>query len=174
MVKVFLGLGGNKEETREALTKAVIMLSKNLKELRCSSLYRTNPMYLDSQPPFFNAVVSGFTVLPASDLLKEINRIEAHLGRNRKIEVRNGQRSMDIDILLYGREIISTPDLTIPHPRIKERKFVLIPLLELENGITDPCTGNCYSEDLKKLPSQGIYYASLLPYSKFRVSGGKV
>lgn len=115
------------------LSEAVLRLKSLLHDLDCSSVYRTRPMYVTDQSDFFNMVVTGFVddSLSPHVLLERIHQIEASLGRDRSREIRNGPRSIDIDIELFGKERIRTADLEIPHPRIAERAFVLVPMLEI-------------------------------------------
>jgi 2-amino-4-hydroxy-6-hydroxymethyldihydropteridine diphosphokinase len=94
------------------------------------------------------------------DLLEHIHRIETQFGRDRQKERRWGERPLDIDILLFGSLVLSEPpDLEIPHPRLTERRFALVPLLELFPHAADPRTGKPYRVFMEVLPPQGIYYA---------------
>lgn len=119
-------------------------------------------MYLTDQDDFYNMAVCGFYEGDAFSLLQEIHRTEAMLGRDRSREVRNGPRSIDIDIELFGKEEISTPDLTVPHERIGERAFVLKPLLEILNENADRyknCSGSKGNQDFDSLLLHGISFA---------------
>ena len=144
MTSVVLGLGSNKAwqdmPSVRVLARAVKELGALLFDMRWSSVYRTAPLYLTEQSAFCNMVVTGFVPdgFSPHDLLARIHQIEASLGRNRATEVRNGPRTIDIDIEFFGDEQIhvSDPknpmnDLDIPHPRLAERAFVLVPLLEI-------------------------------------------
>ena len=102
-------------------------------------------MYVLNQPYYINAVVSGFTSMKAQELLQTIHAIEAKWGRDRSKEVFKGERSLDIDILLFGETVIKTEDLTIPHKLMRERLFVLVPMLELDPLVNDPETGKPFS-----------------------------
>lgn len=137
-----LGLGSNKSfaslDSLHLLAKACDFLEPLLSDFRFSSVYRTKPMYVTDQSDFYNMAVSGQTELSAHELLSKIHEIEAKFGRDRKSEIRNGPRSIDIDIELFGNEEIHFSDssdpmknLEVPHPRLSERAFVLIPLLEV-------------------------------------------
>jgi 2-amino-4-hydroxy-6-hydroxymethyldihydropteridine diphosphokinase len=99
-----------------------------------SSLYSTEPVGIADQPRFLNAVVALETVLNPLALLQGLLQIEREFGRDRTMEIRNGPRSLDLDILVYGDERISEPGLEIPHPRMAERDFVVIPLVELASN----------------------------------------
>ena len=137
MIPVFLGLGSNREyEGRsciQLLARAVKALSKFMANSEISSVYRTAPMYVGEQDYFYNMVMAGVVSdsMTPHQLLDEIHEIEASLGRDRENEIRNGPRSIDIDIEYFGDFIINDDDLVIPHPRIKERAFVLVPMLEI-------------------------------------------
>lgn len=134
---VALGLGSNKKfsglRPEEILGGAVFELSKILRGVEISSVYRTKAMYVLDQDDFYNMAMAGFLDegISARDLLEKIHEIEASFGRDREKEIRFGPRPLDIDIEFFGNQKISEPDLQIPHPRLKERAFVLIPLLEV-------------------------------------------
>ncbi len=141
MTAVALGLGSNKKfsclRSEEILGGAVSELSKILCGVRFSSVYRTKAMYVSDQDDFFNMALVGFLDddVGARALLEKIHEIEAAFGRDREKEIRFGPRSLDIDIEFFGRQKILENDLQIPHPRLKERAFVLVPLLEILDGI---------------------------------------
>ena len=134
-VYAVLGLGSNREadglSCPSLLGKAVKELSSFMEDFEVSSVYLSRAMYLEDQADFYNMAGAGYFEGSAEELLSKINAVEALLGRNRSLEVRNGSRSMDIDIELFGLEKIKTPFLEIPHPRFCERAFVLKPLLEI-------------------------------------------
>ena len=140
MTGVVLGLGSNRawngKDCIALLRAACASLSPFLSDMRVSSIYCTAPMYVTTQDDFYNMVVCGWVAdaLTPHELLSHIHRIEASLGRDRSAEIRNGPRSIDIDIELYGNERVASADLVIPHPRLHERAFVLVPLLELLDG----------------------------------------
>lgn len=156
-MEVFLGLGGNVGDTAAAFRSAFRSLAAFLRDARISSFYRTRPRYLEDQPPFLNAVVSGRTLLGPRELLAAVQGVEAVHGRDRSREIRKGPRTLDIDILLYGDAVLDFPDLVVPHPGLPERLFALVPLLELAPGLVDPRTGTSFSELAAALPDQGIY-----------------
>ena len=164
---VLLGLGSNRSynswDSIQLLSQACLMLKKELAQIKFSSVYQTKPMYVEDQQDFYNMAVSGFTEKSAHDLLAFIHTVENSLGRNRKKEIRNGPRTMDIDIEIYGNENISfhdpknsMADLEIPHPRIMERAFVLIPLLEILDQNADIKDRDLYHKSLGKIGSQGV------------------
>ncbi|OJF77610.1 MAG: 2-amino-4-hydroxy-6-hydroxymethyldihydropteridine diphosphokinase [Treponema sp. CETP13] len=135
---VVLGLGSNRAfcelQPLEILKKACSDLNVLLEDCILSSVYNSKPMYVEDQDDFYNMVVAGVTDLSPFELLKTIHKIEEKWGRNRKNEIRNGPRSLDIDIELFGNKTIHTKDLVIPHEHIRERQFVLIPLIEILNS----------------------------------------
>ena len=137
MTPVALGLGSNKKfsclSPEEILGGAIFELSKILHNIEISSVYRTKAMYVVDQEDFYNMALVGFLDdgICARALLEKIHEIEAAFGRAREKEIRFGPRSLDIDIEFFGRKKILEPDLQIPHPRLKERAFVLAPLLEV-------------------------------------------
>jgi 2-amino-4-hydroxy-6-hydroxymethyldihydropteridine diphosphokinase len=154
--RVFLSLGSNLGDRLSRLAAAVDLLRGTLEDLRVSSIFETEPLYLLEQPKFYNIVVSGTTRLPPRDLLHRVLAIEAGLGRNRTGAVPKGPRPIDIDILLYGARVVEEMDLRIPHPGLPERRFVLAPLAELAPDLRDPVTGQAYAKLLADLPGQGV------------------
>ncbi len=164
-VPVVLGLGSNSEyqgfSPVELLDKACILLGSRLSCLKTSSIYVTKAMYYENQSDFHNMVVEGNFLGTPQELLSFVNQIESELGRNRSNEFRNGPRSMDIDIELFGNIHINTENLQIPHPRITERCFVLIPMLEIfhknaESINIDLFNVGFYEKCLLNLPDQGV------------------
>lgn len=115
-----------------------------------SSLYETKPVGKTDQPRFVNAVIEVETNLDASDLMTHLLRIEQEMGRVR--EEINGPRVIDLDLLLLGGQVIESAHVTIPHPRMGERHFVLVPLLEVAPDVIDPATGKAWREALDTLP----------------------
>ena len=153
---VVLGLGSNLGESRKIILAAIKAAKEFLTESRCSSLYETDPLYVTDQNRFINAAVSGFFSGTAYELLRIINEIEASFGRDRSLERRWGERPLDIDILLFGGQRINEKTLVIPHPRLKERRFALEPLLELVPDAVEPGTGLSYKTICDALPNQGV------------------
>jgi 2-amino-4-hydroxy-6-hydroxymethyldihydropteridine diphosphokinase len=140
------------------LEEAVSELGSLLSGMKRASLYKTKPLHIRDQPPFYNTAVSGFCSCTPLALLEAIHQIEAAHERNRARERRWGERTLDIDILLFGDRVLSrAPEsLEIPHPRLKERAFALIPLLELLPGAKDPASGVPYRAILAGLADQGV------------------
>jgi 2-amino-4-hydroxy-6-hydroxymethyldihydropteridine diphosphokinase len=133
MARAFLGLGGNVGDSRATLDRAVAMLNdgRDIKVLARSSDYQTPPWGVESQAPFVNLCLAVETTLAPRQLLSRIHEVEQSLGRDRARETRWGPRTCDIDILSYGNTALNEPDLTLPHPRMFERGFVLMPLAEI-------------------------------------------
>jgi 2-amino-4-hydroxy-6-hydroxymethyldihydropteridine diphosphokinase len=133
MPEAIIALGGNVGDVRAAIGRAIACLcdggSATLKAR--SSDYRTPPWGVTAQPPFINAVISVTTELPPRALLKRALACEAALGRDRSREQRWGPRTIDIDLIAYDDLAFDDPDLTLPHPRLFERGFVLVPLAEI-------------------------------------------
>lgn len=116
-----------------------------------SQLYSTAPVGFADQPRFVNAVVALETDLAPRELLHALLEIEREFGRDRAAAIANGPRTLDLDILLYGNEIIHEPGLEIPHPRLAERAFVLVPLNEIAPHARDPRTGASMAQWLQRL-----------------------
>ncbi len=136
MTNVFLGIGGNLGDRHRSMRAAVTEIRKALDDVRVSSLYESAPWGVSDQPAFLNAVVRARTSLEPLELLDAMQAIESDLGRVRKQHW--GPRSIDIDILLYGSQIIDEPRLKVPHPYMAQRGFVLRPLADLAAGLTLP------------------------------------
>ena len=158
---VVLGLGSNQGDSRRVVLDAITALEQVLAELRRASLYETAPLYVTDQGRFINTAVSGFYAGSPGELLSRIHSIEAGFGRDRSKERRWGERILDIDILLFGELKAVLPNtenamsLEIPHPRLKERRFALEPLLELLPDALEPGTGVSYRSICDALPDQG-------------------
>jgi 2-amino-4-hydroxy-6-hydroxymethyldihydropteridine diphosphokinase len=133
----YIGLGSNLGEREENLLAALERLSE-LGPLRASSFRETDPVGVTDQPRFLNAAAELETDLSPRDLLVKLLEIERELGRDRAAETRWGPRTIDLDLLLYGDEVLDEPGLTVPHPRLAERRFALEPLQELAPELTLP------------------------------------
>ena len=130
MPEVLLGLGGNLGDPAAAIEAALARLdAAGVRILRRSRLYRTAPWGVTGQPDFVNLCAAAATALSPRELLTRVQTIEADLGRERR--ERWGPRPIDIDILTYGNKMIHEPGLSIPHPHLTERTFVLVPLLDI-------------------------------------------
>jgi len=133
MTEALLALGGNVGDSRAILDCAVALLcdGQTVRLTARSSDYRTPPWGFKYQPPFVNLCIAVDTTLAPSELLARAQAVELQLGRDRAHEKRNGPRTADIDIIAYGDETLDTPSLKLPHPRLFERAFVLVPLAEI-------------------------------------------
>jgi len=150
----FLALGSNIGDREANLRDAVNRLeSHEIHTLSRSSLYETAPQELLDQPWFLNAVVEVETSLFPMQLLARVREIERQMGRRRVTP--KGPRNIDIDILFYGRSVIATAELEVPHPRIAQRRFVLEPLAEIAPEFRHPMTGKTANEMLAALEPQG-------------------
>jgi 2-amino-4-hydroxy-6-hydroxymethyldihydropteridine diphosphokinase len=130
----YIGLGSNLGDRKGTLRDALARLAE-LGKVRVSSFRETDPVGVTDQPKFVNAVAELSTQLAPRDLLDALLAIERELGRDRSREQRWGPRTLDLDLLLYGGEMIDEPGLTVPHPRLADRRFVLEPLHELVPGL---------------------------------------
>ncbi|MFC1974112.1 2-amino-4-hydroxy-6-hydroxymethyldihydropteridine diphosphokinase [Chloroflexota bacterium] len=133
---VFLGLGSNMGDREGNLFRAVKQLREKVIIKELSSIYETDPVGYEQQPKFLNTVISGTTELNPFKLLDFIKRVESVLGRLTNFQ--NGPRSIDIDILFYNNIVLNTPKIIIPHPRLAERAFVLVPLEEIAPDLICP------------------------------------
>lgn len=113
-------------------------------------------MYYTAQDDFYNMAVAGFFDGTPYELLDFIHQVEARFGRNRTAEFRNGPRPLDVDIELFGSVRLNEPDLQLPHPRLTERAFVLIPMLEILAESAESIDTEFYAACLRKLPDQGV------------------
>ena len=138
-VTVYLALGSNLGDRRAHLAAAVAGLAPGVVVERVSALYETEPAYVLDQPRFLNAALRGRTALAPAELLELLKRIERELGRAPGL--RFGPRVVDLDILLYGGQALASAALTIPHPRMAERPFVLVPLAEIAPDLVPPGWG---------------------------------
>jgi 2-amino-4-hydroxy-6-hydroxymethyldihydropteridine diphosphokinase len=152
---VYLGLGSNVGD-REALLHSALekLQSPKLRMLRVSNLYETEPIGLREQAWFLNLAAEFACDLFPRQLLQRCLRVERELGRKRTVT--NAPRTIDIDILLFGNSVVKTADLEIPHPRFRERRFVLAPLAELNPKLRDPVTGQSVTEMLSNQVGQVV------------------
>jgi 2-amino-4-hydroxy-6-hydroxymethyldihydropteridine diphosphokinase len=130
--RAYLGLGGNVGNAAAQVTRALRALEALGTVVRKSALYRTRPWGIRDQPPFVNAVALLETTLSPAGLLAAVKSLEKRLGRT--LGERWGPRSIDIDVLTYDELAIDDGDLQLPHPRLRERAFVLVPLAEIDPG----------------------------------------
>ena len=152
---VHVGLGSNLDAPQEQVRRAVGELDTipGTRLTACSSLYRSPPMGPPDQPDYINAVAALRTALEPEALLDALQAIEAAHGRRRGR--RWGERTLDLDILLWGERRVDTPRLTVPHPGLHERAFVLYPLAELDKTVAVP-GGPALTELLARCPRDGL------------------
>lgn len=144
MSTIYLGIGSNVGHREAHLARALELLSERVKITQVSSIYQTEPMGYADQPWFLNMACEGKTLLDPFELLAFLKGIEARMGRQPSFP--NGPRIIDIDILFYDDRTIASEYLTIPHPRIGERRFVLAPLSEIAPDWIHPESGRTVSE----------------------------
>ncbi|MFN2613960.1 MAG: 2-amino-4-hydroxy-6-hydroxymethyldihydropteridine diphosphokinase [Actinomycetota bacterium] len=143
MTVAYLGVGSNLGDRRAQLDEAVQALDwGDARVVARSSIYETEPVGgPDDQPAFLNLVIGVETSLGVRALFERCQGVEVALGRARDDEIRWGPRAIDIDLLLFGHEVVHDADLTVPHPRMTERAFVLLPLEEIARDVTIPGKG---------------------------------
>ena len=156
MSELLLGLGSNLGESKTQINKAKDLIESTIGKIRsASSLYETEPWGIKDQPWFINQVILCNTKLLPDEILDKIQAIEKELGRIRNYK-KNAERTIDIDILFINHQIITQEDLVIPHPRIAERRFVLLPLHEIYPDFVHPVTQEPVWKLLEKCADSGI------------------
>lgn len=152
-----IGLGANLGDRLRNLQTAVKGLAKLGEISAVSSVYETAPVGMEDQPAFLNAVVQMATTLAPEELLRELLGIERSLGRDRSVPLvqPQGPRTLDLDLLLYGEQILATEQLTVPHPGLHVRRFVLAPLAEIAPALRHPVQERTMQELLDEIPNTG-------------------
>lgn len=162
--RVFLGLGSNLGDRDAHLAAAVRELTTVGVVKRISSVYDTAPMHVTNQPRFHNLACELETSVSPIELLHVLKDIERRLGREKG--PRFGPRVIDIDLLFYDQLVLRTAELTVPHPRIAERTFVLAPLAEIAPSLTHPILGVTIEELLQRLPTCDAQRVGPLPHTE--------
>ncbi|MEJ2217499.1 MAG: 2-amino-4-hydroxy-6-hydroxymethyldihydropteridine diphosphokinase [Gemmatimonadota bacterium] len=152
MATAYLGLGSNLGDRDANLARALELLDERVGIDAVSSVYESEPVGYTAQPEFLNLVVRVRTAVAPRELLRTLQEVEHALGRERHF--RNAPRVIDIDLLLYDQQILNEPGLTVPHPRMLERDFVVRPLVELEPELRHPAEGSL-AERLRGGPLSG-------------------
>jgi len=154
-VTVYLSLGSNLGNRQANLDRALVLLAQRMRLGKISPVYETEPLGNTGQPRFLNLACQVFTHLKPQGLLTLVKGIEEKMGRRGK----SGEaRPIDVDIILYGDSVVETPELTIPHPRMAERAFVLEPLAEIAPNAVHPVTGQKIKAMRKAIKEkQGVF-----------------
>ncbi len=150
--RVYIALGSNLGDRWGYLSRAIEAMRTFFTVDTASTVYETAPWGYRRQPDFLNMVVSGRTALSPSELLSALKEVERALGR--RPTIRYGPRVIDLDILFYDRLCLQLPDLILPHPRLHERAFVLVPLADLAPDLPHPCLGKTVRELLQTVSSR--------------------
>lgn len=154
----YVGLGGNLSDPKQQIETAIVELNHlpNTSLTKISRLYQTKPVGYLNQPDFINAVAELDTSLSPCELLKGLQEIESKHLRKRDKSLRNGPRTLDLDVLLYDKLMLEAPMLTIPHPRMYQRQFVLEPLFEIAPDLLLP-DGTSLKTKLEELEGKSAF-----------------
>lgn len=155
MAVAYIAFGSNVGDRAQALSSASDRLGRLGRVVARSSVYETEPVGYRDQPAFLNAVLALDTELEPLPLLHALLTIERELGRDRSHGVANGPRTVDLDLLLMGDSVVAQEELTLPHPALAQRRFVLAPLAEIAPELRHPQSNQTMAELLTLLPNQG-------------------
>jgi 2-amino-4-hydroxy-6-hydroxymethyldihydropteridine diphosphokinase len=155
---IYIALGSNLEDREENLGTAIAAMPPDIIPLVCSPIYETPPWGYIDQPAFLNQVIKAKTDLEPEKLLRYLIELEEKVGRQPTF--RYGPRKIDLDILFYNNIVVDMPGLTIPHPRIQERAFVLVPLSDVAPNLTHPILSQTVTEMLGNVDAAGIEWFS--------------
>lgn len=167
---VYLGLGSNLGNREGNLRMALRLVEPLCRPEEVSSLYETVPVGVEDQPPFYNATCRVTTGLEPAALLRFLQRVEFEIGR-RPGGPRGGPRPVDLDILLYGDEVKEGPELVLPHPRLAERPFVLVPLAEIAPQARHPTLKKTVRELLAAVGEEGVTLVAPAGWHRVDLSG---
>lgn len=157
MKTVYISLGSNVGDREQQIASAIQALgARGIHIVRQSSIYSTEPVDVATQSWFLNCVLEVETDLMPRQLLRVFHEVENELGR--KHTVRRGPRVIDLDILLYGTSVINTPELEVPHPRMTQRRFVLVPLAEIAPALRHPVENKSVEELLAETEDRSIVH----------------
>ena len=152
--RVYIALGSNLGDREANLRQALEALPPEVEVLERSPIYETEPWGYEDQPAFLNQVVEGETELDPKATLDHLKRIEQQIGRQARF--RYGPREIDLDLLFYDERVIDTPDLELPHPRLHQRAFVLVPLVDLAPDLQHPVLGRSAQDLLEEIDTDGV------------------
>jgi 2-amino-4-hydroxy-6-hydroxymethyldihydropteridine diphosphokinase len=155
---IYLALGTNLGDRLSNLANAIAAMPPQISPLECSPIYETPPWGYTHQPAFLNQVIKAETDLAPQDLLQTLKNLETRLGREPTFKY--GPRVIDLDILFYNQVVLETAELTIPHPRMAERAFVLVPLADLAPNLRHPSLQKTVRELLAAVDSSGVKWHS--------------
>jgi 2-amino-4-hydroxy-6-hydroxymethyldihydropteridine diphosphokinase len=167
---LFISLGSNLGDSEGILMSAIRRIHERCPVTGLSRLYRSEPQIVTDQPFFLNAALRCRTNWAPPRVLLFLQEIERDHGRDRTRERPKGPRPLDLDMILFGSHIIDVPELSLPHPEYRKRRFVLLPLLDIDDSLTDPRDEVRLSDleaALRTDPSQGIYLVDSDNYNSF-------